>query len=323
MKTKIDIISGFLGAGKTSLIKKLIDEKFHTKKIVIIENEFGEVGIDRSFLKKTNVEIKEINAGCICCTIIGDFKDSIKEIINKYQPERIIIEPSGVGKLSEIIGVIKSDELKRNIILNMVITVVDVTKYEKYILNFSEFYKNQIINANTIVLSRTQNISFEKLETVALKIRKLNERVNIITTPWDKLNGINIVEVGERDTKQSLYKKVNLIKRPELKSEFTMQNNNLGMVNADKMFNNWGIETPKIIKIEALKNIFTKLKECNLYGYVLRAKGIVQVSENHWVEFDYVPEEFELRNTTPDYTGRICVIGSNLKKDNLKNLFLI
>lgn len=323
MKTKIDIISGFLGAGKTTLIKKLIDEKFYNEKIVIIENEFGEVGIDRSFLKKTNVEVKEINAGCICCTIIGDFKNSIKEIINKYQPERIIIEPSGVGKLSEIIAVVKSDELKHNIILNMVITVVDVTKYEKYILNFSEFYKNQIINANTIVLSRIQNISFEKLETVVLKIRKLNEKVNIITTPWDKLNGISIVEVGEGDTKQSLYKKVNLIKRPELGSEFKIQNNNLGMVSADKMFNNWGIETPKIIKIEALKNIFSKLKECNLYGYVLRAKGIVQVNENNWVEFDYVPEEFELRNTTPDYTGRICVIGSNLKKDNLKNLFSV
>lgn len=323
METKIDIFSGFLGAGKTKLIKKLINEKIHTEKIVIIENEFGEVGIDGNFLRKTNVEIKEINAGCICCTIAGDFKRSLEEVINIYKPERIIIEPSGVAKLSDIIKSVKSIKLNNNIILNMVITVVDVIKYEKYIINFNEFYKNQIINANIIILSRTQNIAYEKLESTVVNIRKLNKNAEIITTPWNKLDATYIIAVGENNIKESLHEKPNLIKGSVIKSELRIGTNNVSHSNADKTFNNWGIQTTKMLTIENLKYIFNKLKDVAIYGVVLRAKGIVQVDEKRWVEFDYVPGEFELRNTTAEHTGCISVIGSNLKKENLRSLFLI
>lgn len=345
MKTKIDIFSGFLGAGKTMLIKKLINEKLYTENIVIIENEFGEVGIDGNIFKKTNIEVKEINSGCICCTIAGDFKRAIEEVIEKYKPNRIIIEPSGVGKLSDVLNVIKDPELRNKLIVNMVITVIDVLRFEMYSTNFGEFYKNQIINASTIILSRTQNTTAEKLEKIVAAVRSLNEKANIITTAWDNLNGATIVEVAEKDTKQDLMEKVNLLKRTTGKVTVRMQSNTntnthyVGTSNhsvdasnhyvdasnhcADEVFTTWGIETPKIFNELNLKRIFARLTDSAVHGVILRAKGIVQVGHTEWVQFDYVPDEFQIRATTPEYTGRICVIGSNLKKDNLKNLFLV
>ncbi|MFL0196946.1 CobW family GTP-binding protein [Clostridium sp. WILCCON 0269] len=315
----IDIFSGFLGAGKTMLIKKLINEKLHSDNIVIIENEFGEVGIDGSILKRTNIEVKEINAGCICCSISGDFKKAIKEVIEKYRPERIIIEPSGVGKLSEILNSINSEDMRSSVKLNMIITLVDVLKYEMYITNFGEFYRNQIINAKTIILSRTQKIAMDRLEKITAAIRNLNQNANIITTPWDRLNANTIVEVAENDAKFDINEKVNLLKKPARNLNFRIAKNH----HADQIFNTWGVETPKIFSEVILKNIFSRLEDSEQYGTVLRAKGIVQVSDNKWVQFDYVPEEFQVKDTSPDYTGRICVIGSDLKKDELMSLFSI
>lgn len=319
MKTMIDIFSGFLGAGKTMLIKKLINEKLYSDNIVIIENEFGEVGIDGNILKRTNIEVKEINAGCICCSISGDFKKAIKEVIEKYRPERIIIEPSGVGKLSEILNSINNEDIKNSVKLNMIITLVDVLKYEMYIANFSEFYRNQIINAKTIILSRTQKIAAEKLEKITTAIRNLNHKANIVTTPWDKLDANTIVKIAENDAKSDINKKVNLLKRPSQNISLKISKNH----HADQIFNTWGVETPKIFNELNLKNIFSELENSKQYGTVLRAKGIVQADANRWVQFDYVPEEFQVKNTSPDYTGRICVIGNDLKKDKLKSLFSI
>lgn len=319
MRTKIDIFSGFLGAGKTMLIKKLISENLYNENIVIIENEFGEIGIDGSILRRSNIEVKEINAGCICCTVSGDFKNAIEEVINKYKPSRIIIEPSGVGKLSDIIKVFKDSKLKLDIALNLIITVVDVLKYETYITNFNEFYKDQILNATTIILSRTQNSSADKVEKVITAIRKINGNANIITTPWDKLSAEKIIEIGEHDIKADLNEKVNLLKRPTNISSIKVHSNTIST--AKDTFNTWGIETAKRYSESTLKDIFNVLNRKELYGVVLRAKGIVQLKNDTWIQFDYVPDEFQIKNTTPDYSGRICVIGSNLNKNNLQHLF--
>lgn len=320
MKTKVDIFSGFLGAGKTMLIKKLISEKLYNENIIIIENEFGEVGIDGSILKRENIEVKEINAGCICCSVSGDFKKAVEEVIIKYNPSRIIIEPSGVGKLSDIIKALKTSDVKNKININLIITVVDVLKYETYIVNFSEFYKDQILNGNTIILSRTQNSTPEKLEKVVTAIKNINKKANIITTPWDKLSAEKIMEVGEHDAQVDLNEKVNLLKKPINISAIKLQTNATSN-SAKDVFTTWGIETPKRYSESTLKDIFNILKNKELYGVVLRAKGIVQLKNDTWVQFDYVPDEFQIKNTTPDYTGRICVIGSKLNIHNLQNLF--
>jgi G3E family GTPase len=318
MKTKLDIFSGFLGAGKTMLIKKLLNEKLIDEKIVIIENEFGEVGIDGSILRKSNIEVKEINAGCICCSVSEDFDKAIKEVIDKYHPNRIIIEPSGVAKLSEIIAACKVKELRELVSINMVITVVDVLKLEMYIANFSEFYKNQISNAKTIILSRTQKASEEKVLRAVEKIQSLNNRANIITASWDMLKGNRIIEIAEEDFTPPSLEEVNLLKKPITGAMIKKKTNH----SANEVFQTWGIETPKSFSKETLNNILHKIKNEKLYGEVLRAKGIIQISESEWIQFDYVPEELEMRSTTPDYIGRVCVIGSNLDKENLKTLFL-
>lgn len=317
MKKKIDIFSGFLGAGKTRLIKKLIDEKFSNEKIVVIENEFGEIGIDGSFLDKYDIEIKEISAGCICCSILGDFKNALQDIISQEGVERIIIEPSGVGKLSEIIKVIKDLEATNEIYLNIVITVVDITMYEDFVDFFSEFYKNQIAYADTIVLSRTQHVDYEKIKTVISEIKQINNRASIITTAWDKVSGDKIVAVGESYEGLDLFKKRNIINKLPEGTKFKVRKS----TSATDVFISWGIETPKIFNIEKLESIFNEIKNENLYGKVIRSKGIVQVDEEHWIEFDYVPKDFQIRDTAPDYTGRICVIGPELKEENLTLLF--
>lgn len=317
---KVDIFSGFLGAGKTMLIKKLISENLNNENIAIIENEFGEVGIDGTILRKSNIQVKEINAGCICCTIAGDFKKAILEVINKFNPKRIIIEPSGVGKLSEILNVCKDKELKDKIEINMIITVVDVLKYDMYISNFSEFYSNQIINAKTIMLSRTQKASSENIEKVTTAIRKLNNKGNIITTPWDKLSAERIIAAAEQNLKDSLEGEVNLLKKSTSNFSFKLKariNNH----HANEVFETWGVETPKRFCKLSLENILNRLQDSKLYGTVLRAKGIIQTGEDEWMQFDYVPEEIQMKNTKPDYSGRLCIIGSNLNRNNIKNLF--
>ena len=317
---KVDIFSGFLGAGKTMLIKKLISENLSNENIAIIENEFGEVGIDGAILRKSNIQVKEINAGCICCTIAGDFKKAILEVINKFNPKRIIIEPSGVGKLSEILNVCKDKELKDKIEINMIITVVDVLKYDMYISNFSEFYSNQIINAKTIMLSRTQKASSDNIEKVTTAIRKLNNKGNIITTPWDKLSAERIIAAAEQNLKDSLEGEVNLLKKSTSNFSFklkTRMNNH----HANEVFETWGVETPKRFCKLSLENILNRLQDSKLYGTVLRAKGIIQTGEDEWMQFDYVPEEIQMKNTKPDYSGRLCIIGSNLNRNNIKNLF--
>ncbi len=322
MRTKIDVFSGFLGAGKTMLIKKLINEKLLNENMVIIENEFGEVGIDGSILRKSNIEVKEINAGCICCTISGDFKNAIKEVINKYKPSRIIIEPSGVAKLSEVLAVCKDEELKELVTMNMSITVIDVLKFDSYIKNFGEFYKNQIINAKTIVLSRTQKASAEKVSKAVERIQSINSVANIVTTNWDDISAEKIIHIAEGDfnqtSKQDSLEQVNLIKKPLNGAMIKRAANH----SANEVFQTWGVETPKVISKETLNDILYEIKNDKLYGTVLRAKGIIQSSESSWIQFDYVPEEIEMRATTPDYTGRLCVIGSGLNKENLKTLFL-
>ncbi|MCM8711364.1 GTP-binding protein [Clostridium sp. SYSU_GA19001] len=317
MKVKVDIFSGFLGAGKTTLIKKLISEDLYKEKVIVIENEFGEAGIDGSILKKTNIEVKEVNAGCICCSISGDFKRALKEAAYKYNPDRIIIEPSGVAKLSEVMAACSSLELRSFLELNMIITVADVLKFEIYSRNFGEFYKNQIINAKTIVLSRTQNASIDKISQIKDYIYNLNAKAVVVTTPWDKLSSKRIIELAQSAEKMKLQEEVNLIRKP-------IGSTNLKTLKAhrgDEIFQTIGWETPKKFQYKALQDKLNKINDCREYGDVLRAKGIVEIENNEWIQFDYVPGEFEARKTTPDYSGRICVIGVNLNKQNLNKLF--
>ncbi|MBS4535252.1 GTP-binding protein [Clostridium sp. D2Q-14] len=333
--TKIDIISGFLGSGKTTLIKKLLKEKLLKEKIVIIENEFGEIGIDGSLLKKSGIEIKELNSGCICCTLVGDFERSIREIIHKFKPERIIIEPSGVGKLSEVLKACETPELKDILHINMLITVVDVSKYEIYLPNFGEFFENQIKYARTIILSRTQKASHEKIDKVVSSIRKLNDKANIVTTPLESLKAEQIVAVSEQDTAVSLEKQIkNVVLDKRLHSDCCEcghvhkeihhhANCRCGHEHhhsADEIFEVWGMETSKIFNEEELKSIITMLDNDD-FGFVLRGKGFLQVDNGAWVQFDYVPEEINMSKVDPDYTGRICIIGRNLNKNGLKKLF--
>lgn len=322
MSIRVDVFSGFLGAGKTTLIKKIIDENFSREKVVIIENEFGEVGIDGSILRKLNMEIKEINAGCICCTINDDFKQALQNVIKEFNPDRIIIEPSGVGKLSEILKVLNDSHIKNNIILDMVITVVDALKYKVYVSNFDEFYKNQLINSNTIILSRTQEADNKLILEVTSHINKLNAKASIITTPWDQISSMKIIETAQHNIKFSSAERASLIKSPgDLSfSKFNINSNHNH--SADESFSTWGTETAKIFNEKSLIDNLHNINKSSRYGTILRAKGIVQVDKNKWVQFDYVPGEIKVVNTDPDYTGRICIIGKDLNKNAVKDLFL-
>ncbi|MBU3144677.1 GTP-binding protein [Clostridium sp. CF012] len=328
MKTKIDIISGFLGSGKTTLIKKLLEEKLHSENIVIIENEFGEIGIDGSILKKSNVEVKEINSGCICCTLVGEFGKAIEEIVTKYNPDRIIIEPSGVAKLSDIIKACDSTKLKALIKINMIITLVDVLKYELYIDNFGEFFENQIENAKTIILSRTEKSDKENLESVVNSIRKLNNKCNIITTALELITSNIIIDVAEQNDSASLEKQIKSAKNFSIKGHSYDKWNQSGdshahKHNADEVFQVWGAETPNVYEEEVLKEILSNMSNHKTYGLILRGKGIVKSTNNTWLQFDYVPGEFEVKTISPDYTGRLCIIGKNLNKNKLCNLFAV
>ncbi|MBI4856335.1 MAG: GTP-binding protein [Acetobacterium woodii] len=318
MTIQIDIFSGFFGAGKTTLIKKLIDEKVYSKKVTLIENEFGEIPIDGAFLKKYNIEIKEIKAGCICCSTVGDFTNTLKEIIESKETERIIIEPSGVGKLSEIVKIVRKLEGVYDINLNLVIAAVDVTMYEEFVELFSEFYEDQVVHASTIILSRTQNVDEDELQKVVARIKTINERASIVTTPWDDLSGVELIGLSEEDGEQILVEDED--DHDHLHDHDHDHDHDDDDHNHD-IFSSWGIETPKIFSIDLLKSIFEGLKDESSFGKVVRSKGKVQVDDVNWVEFDFVPNAFEIRQSDPDEIGRITVIGHELNKEKLVTVF--
>ena len=329
---KIDIISGFLGAGKTTLIKKLVADAFQGEKLVIIENEFGEIGIDGGFLKESGIQITEMNSGCICCSLVGDFGNALKDVLEKYSPDRVIIEPSGVGKLSDVIKAVKNigDDVK----INSTATVVDASKCKMYMKNYGEFYNNQIESAGTIILSRTQNVSEEKLAKVLTMIKEKNDEASVITTPWDQIDGKKILDAME---------KVNTLEK-ELLEEHHHHDGECGCGHehhhhdhdgecgcghhhehghhhADDVFTSWGKETVHKYTEEELDYLLKALSETTSYGTILRSKGIIQMTDGGWKQFDLVPEEYEVREGQPDYTGRICVIGTDLKEEELLKLF--
>ena len=335
--TKVDIISGFLGAGKTTLISKLLKEALPDEQVVLIENEFGEIGIDGGFLKDSGVEIREMNSGCICCSLVGDFGTSLKEVVDKYHPDRIIIEPSGVGKLSDVIKAVKDLHIENEIRLNSASTVADASKVKMYMKNFGEFFNNQIEHAGTIILSRTQNVSEDKLKKAIEMIRSLNADAHIITTPWDSLDGKQILAAMENVTNLELEMLAEQAEKTHEEHEHEHHHHHdhdgecchhdhdhhhhEGHHHADDVFTSWGEETPNKYDKEALDAILKKLANTNEYGSILRAKGMLPANDGTWMYFDLVPEEYEIREGNPDYTGRICVIGAELKEDALKELF--
>jgi len=343
--TKTAVFSGFLGAGKTTLIKKLIKDVYAGQKIVLIENEFGEIGIDGGFMKDAGIEITEMNQGCICCSLVGDFDKALKEVVATYSPDRIIIEPSGVGKLSDVIKAIKNVSDEVGLELDCAVTVVDAKKAKMYMKNFGEFFSNQIENATTVVLSRTQMVDEAKLEAAVELVKGLNDKATIITTPWDQIEGKVIANAMEGKN-NLLEELVAAYEAEEHEHEHGHEHEHHhehgeectcgchdhdhehhhhehGHHHADEVFTSWGIETPKKFREEGIKYILEKLSEDgNEYGVILRAKGIVPAVEGEWIHFDMVPGEFEVRRGPADYTGRLCVIGTELHEDKLKELFL-
>lgn len=376
--TKIDIISGFLGAGKTTLIKKLIAEAMQGQKVVLIENEFGEIGIDGGFLKESGIQINEMNSGCICCSLVGDFNAALKDVLSQYEPDRIIIEPSGVGKLSDVIKAVQKVVDGENVVLDSYITVADVKRAKMYLKNFGEFYKNQVQYASTIILSRTQDVKEDKLEKTIELIRTLNDRSPIVTTPWEDITGAQILEVmeGKNDFAEDLLREAEIC--PECghhhhegehchdhehdhehdhgheghdheehlhdgghchheehhhdhdhhdhcgcEGHDHHHHGHEGHHHADEVFTSWGKETPKKFTEEQVRGILEKLadEDSREYGIILRAKGIVPDENGKWLHFDLVPGEEEVRYGAAEYTGRICVIGSELKEDKLAELF--
>ena len=367
--TKIDIISGFLGAGKTTLIKKLLAEAFPGEKLVLIENEFGEISIDGGFLKESGVQISEMSSGCICCSLVGDFNQALRDVADRFHPDRILIEPSGVGKLSDVIVAVENTaadapELK----LNSFVTVVDAAKVKVYMKNFGEFYNNQVESAGAIVLSRTQKVSQEKLEAAVAMLREKNPSAAILTTPWDQLDGKTILSAMEKvSLADELLEKMRADhEAQEAEHEHHHDHHHEEHEHhhghhechdhgehghhhdhdhdgrehhghecddphcschehhhhhhADEVFTSWGRETPKAFSQADIQRILTAL-DSGEYGKILRAKGIVNGTGGAWVEFDYVPQEHEVRTGRPDYTGRLCVIGAELNEEKLAELF--
>ena len=351
--TKVDIISGFLGAGKTTLISKLLKEALKGEQVVLIENEFGEIGIDGGFLKDSGVEIREMNSGCICCSLVGDFGTSLKEVVDKYHPDRIIIEPSGVGKLSDVIKAVKDLHIENEIVLNSASTVADASKVKVYMKNFGEFFNNQIEHAGTVILSRTQNVSEEKLKTAIELIKSVNPNAHIITTPWDDIDGKQILDAMENVTNLELEMLAEAAaKVAEEHEHHHHHDDECGCGHdhdhehhhhdhgedctcgchdhdhehhhhhhADEIFTSWGMETPTAYTKDEIETILKKLDDTDTYGVILRAKGMLPSNDGTWINFDYVPEESNVRTGAPEVTGKICVIGSKLNEDNLKALF--
>ena len=315
--TKIDVVSGFLGAGKTTLIKKLLSEALKGQKVVLIENEFGEIGVDSGFLKDAGIEITEMNSGCICCSLVGDFATALNEVVSKYAPERIIIEPSGVGKLSDVMNACVNAHLPSDVILNSSVAVVDASKAKMYIKNFGEFFNNQIENAGTIILSRTGNISEDKLNTAIELIREHNAKATIITTPWDELDGETILKTIENagELEQEL---LNEVIREHKEHEHHHHHHH----HADEVFTSWGHESAKKYSKTEIEDILKALEDEDKYGIILRSKGMVENADGgDWIYFDYTPGELNVRAGKPDVTGRICVIGSKINEEELAKLF--
>ena len=361
---KIDIISGFLGAGKTTLIKKLLKEAFEGEQVVLIENEFGEIGIDGGFLKDAGIEIREMNSGCICCSLVGDFGASLKEVVEKYHPDRILIEPSGVGKLSDVIKAVQGVEEDVDIELNSYTTVVDAKKCKMYMRNFGEFFDNQVQYAGAIIMSRTDIVDEKKaMESMDL-LRSINEKAAIITTPIEKLDGKKILEVMEHPVSlaDELLKEEHEHHHHDHDGECGCghdhehehehhhhdhdgecgcghdhdhehehhHHDHDGECScghdhhhhhADEVFTSWGRETIKKFIREDLEKMLEELSSSDEYGVILRAKGMLPAEDGTWIYFDMVPEETEIREGSPEYTGRLCVIGSKLKEDKIAKLF--
>ena len=371
--TKIDIISGFLGAGKTTLIKKLLSEAFTGEQVVLIENEFGEIGIDGGFLKESGIEIREMNSGCICCSLVGDFGKSLREVVDTYHPDRILIEPSGVGKLSDVIKAVQDVQAEIDAELNSFTTVVDVTKCRIYRKNFGEFFSNQIEYAGAVILSRTDKAKPEKVEEAVALLRELNDKAPFITTPIAQLPGKKILETMEssKSLEEELLAEVIC---PECGGHHEHgeccdhdhdhhhdhehhdhdheghdhhhdhdheghdhhhdhehhhgccdhdhhHHDHAGHHHADEVFTSWGRETIHTYTKEQISEILKQLESDSSYGNVLRAKGMVAGADGEWIYFDMVPEEHEVRNGAPEYTGRICVIGAELNEEKLAELF--
>lgn len=357
--TKVDIISGFLGAGKTTFIKKMLDEVFADEKIVLIENEFGEVGIDGGFLKDAGIEISEMNSGCICCSLVGDFGRNLHEVIDRFHPDRILIEPSGVGKLSDVMKSVIDIEKEEDVKLNGLVTVVNALKAGKQMKAFGEFFNNQIEYATTVVLSRTQKAAAEQLELCVKQIQTLNPKAAVITTPWEEISGEQILKVVEGQ--DSL--EIKLMAEQHAKEEAEAhdhdhehghdhehhhghedhehhhdhehgENCTCGCHDhehehhhhhhhADEVFTSWGRETPHKFTREKIENVLKTLCDTEEYGTILRAKGMVEDVNGSWIYFDMVPGEYELREGEPDYTGRLCVIGTDMDEHRLEQLFEI
>ena len=325
--TKVDIFSGFLGAGKTTLIKKLIAEAYEEKDIVLIENEFGEIGVDTGFLRETGIQINEMTAGCICCTLVGDFAKSLNEVIEKYNPSRILIEPSGVGKLSDVIIAVQ-DIHNDKIELGGFTTVVDAKRYKQYLRNFGEFYKNQVENASSIILSHQAGLSEEALDECRKTLEEMNPNANIVTTDWNEISGKKILEVMESD--KTLNAEIEKLRAEAHEHHHHDDDDDEGELcpcgcghrhhghSADEVFDEIGTTTANKFGRDELEDILDSLDEC---GEILRAKGIVENVDGGWLEFDYVPGEGEVRPTEAEATGMIVVIGTSLKKDKINELF--
>ena len=328
--TKIDVYSGFLGAGKTTLIKKLIKEAYAGEKVVLIENEFGEIGVDGGFLKDSGVNITEMNSGCICCSLVGDFAKALKQVEEQYAPDRIIIEPSGVGKLSDVIRAVERANVE-NSVLNAFCAVVDANKCKMYMKNFGEFFIDQVKNASCVVLSHTTGMSEEKLHACIEALKAVNPDANYVTAEWDKLDGKTILAAMEKkDSLDAELKKL----AEEYEHEHhhhdddddddccchDHEHEHEHHHHADEVFTSWGLETAHKFTGEELKNALKALQNEEKYGTVLRAKGIVDGGE-HWWHFDYVPGEPDVRTGAAGATGRLCVIGCKLNEDALKELF--
>ena len=374
--TKIDIISGFLGAGKTTFIKKMLEEAFKGQQVVLIENEFGEVGIDGGFLKDSGIQITEMNSGCICCSLVGDFGKNLNEVITKYHPDRILIEPSGVGKLSDVMKSVIDIEKEQDVKLNALVTVVNSLKASKQMKAFGEFFNNQIEFATTVILSRTQNAKPEQLEFCVKQIQELNPKAAVITTDWDKISGEQILKVIEGQ--DSLEMKLLANERHEKEAEEHEHEHHHDHEHehehhhdhdheehehehhhdhdheehehehhhehdheehdehctcgchdhehhhhhhADDVFTSWGKETPHKYDKAVIENALKKFVDTTEYGVILRAKGMVEAKDGSWIYFDMVSGEYEIREGEPDYTGRLCVIGTDLKEHELEELF--
>ena len=378
--TKIDIISGFLGAGKTTFIKKMLEEVFANEKVVLVENEYGEVGIDGGFLKDSGIEIKELNSGCICCSLVGDFTRSLAEVIDTYHPDRILIEPSGVGKLSDVLTSVKKIEDTHDAKVNALVTVANAVKATKQMRAFGEFFTNQVENAATIVLSRTQNMTPEKLEKCVKDLQAVNPKAVIITTPWDEISGQQILSAMEDQdtlTAELMEEAKKHMHDHEHHHDHDHDHDHehhhdhdhehhhdhdhehhhdhddecgcghehhhddecsCGHAHhhddecgcghehhhdADEVFTSWGRETPHKYTREDVESILKTLCDTEDYGVILRAKGMVPAEDGTWIYFDMVPGEYEVRGGEPDYTGRLCVIGTDIDEKGLEQLFHI